>query len=181
MIISQTKVFNIFPGATRISSFSKILKPNCKRYTYEYIPVRELLAEISNSNKKSCLTIDCRNFNFLGPSKFKTSADSGTEQICYYNRKDKSFIRFLAIRKETADDSVIFEIKNILEQTKTSGFDYYDINSKLEEINDGRSDDNRTNFKRSVSESGATTIEEENLSEKSQDFFQDDNVVIKKN
>ena len=39
---------------------------NCKRYTFEYISTRELWLnrlyfEISNSNKKSCLTINCRN------------------------------------------------------------------------------------------------------------------------
>ena len=67
---------------------------NCKRYTFEYIPTRELWLnrlyfEISNSNKKSCLTIDCRNFNFLGPSKFRTNAESGTEKICHYNRNRK--------------------------------------------------------------------------------------------
>ena len=37
-----------------------------------------------------------RDVNDLGPGKFKTRADSGTEQICYYNRNktDTSFKLF---------------------------------------------------------------------------------------
>ena len=90
----------------------------------------------------------------LGPSKFRNNAESGTEQICYYNRnqKDKSFNRFLALRKETANESIIFEIRNIVEETKTGSFDYYDINSELEEFNSGRFDDSRSNLKRPISE-----------------------------
>ena len=159
MIISQTKIFNIFPGSVQILSISKILTANCKRYTCEYIPTREfwlnrLYFEISNSNRKGCLTIDFRDFNSLGLSKFKTDAESGTEQICYYNRnrKDKSFNRFLALRKETTKGSIIFEIKNIVEETKTGSLNYYDINSELEAFNNGRADDNRTTLKRPISE-----------------------------
>ena len=101
MTISQAKIFNIFPRSIQISSISRILTTNCKRYTYKYIPIRELWLnrlyfEVSNSNKKSCLTINCRNFNSLGPSKFRTNAENITEQIFYHNRnrKDKSFNRF---------------------------------------------------------------------------------------
>ena len=98
--LSQTKIFNIFLDSIPVSSISKMLTANRKRYAYEYIPTTELrylkyqlYFEISNSNKKSCITIDCRNFNSLGLSKFRTNAESGTEQICYYNtnRKDKPF------------------------------------------------------------------------------------------
>ena len=56
------------------------------------------------------------------------------------------------LRKETANDSIIFEIKNIVEETKTGSFDYYDINRELEELNNGRADDNRTTVKRPTSE-----------------------------
>ena len=111
MIISQTKIFNRFPGSIHVSAISKIPTTNCKRCNHEYIPTRELWLnrlyfEISNSNKKECLTIDCRNFNLAGQSKFRTNADNGERQICYYNRnkKDKSFNRFLALRKQKAGE-----------------------------------------------------------------------------
>ena len=60
----------------------------------DYIPARELWLkkiyfEILNYNKKDCLTIDRRNFNSLGSSKFRTKAETGTEQIRYYNRNQK--------------------------------------------------------------------------------------------
>ena len=118
MIISQTKIFNIFPGSIQVSAISRILTTNCKRYTYQYIPGRELWLnklyfEISNSNKKECLTIDCRNFNSIGPSKFRTNAEDGQRQICYYNRnkKDKLFNRFLALRKQDAGENITLKQK----------------------------------------------------------------------
>ena len=91
MIISRTKIVKIFPGTIQISSNSKILTAKCKKYTCKYIPTRELWLSrlyfgISNSNKKIRVTINCRNFNYLGLSKIRTNAESGTEQICYYNR-----------------------------------------------------------------------------------------------
>ena len=92
---------------------------NCKRYTFDYITTRDLWLnglyfEISNSGKKECLTIDCRNFNLIGPSKFRTSAESDTPQIFYCNRnkKDKSFNKFLALRNQNAGEDITFEIKN---------------------------------------------------------------------
>ena len=52
-IISQTKMFNIFQATSVI----KVLYSYCSRYTYEYIPQRDLWLnqlyfDISNSGKK---------------------------------------------------------------------------------------------------------------------------------
>ena len=90
MILPQTKIFNIFPGSIQVSSVVKILSSYCSRYTYEYIPHRDLWINrlyfnISGSNKKQCLTIDIRDVNDLGPSRFRTQADNNQEQICFYN------------------------------------------------------------------------------------------------
>ena len=54
MILSQTKIFNIFPGSLRTSSVAKIPSSYCNRYTYKYTPHRDLwwnrlYFEISNS------------------------------------------------------------------------------------------------------------------------------------
>ena len=43
-------------------------------------------------------------------------------------------------------------MKNIVEETKTGSFDYYDVNSELEEFNNGRVDDNETTLKRPIPE-----------------------------
>ena len=57
MILPQTKILNIFPGSLQTSSVIKILSSYCNRYTYEYIPHKDLWLnrlyfEISNSSEK---------------------------------------------------------------------------------------------------------------------------------
>ena len=90
MILSQTKIFNIFPGSLLTSSVIKILSSYCNAYTYEYIQAIDLWLncsyfEISNSSKKQCLTIDMRHVNDLGPAKFRSGAKNDKEQVCYYH------------------------------------------------------------------------------------------------
>ena len=41
MILTQTKIFNIFPGSIETSSIVKILCSFCSRYKYNYVPSRE--------------------------------------------------------------------------------------------------------------------------------------------
>ena len=81
MILAQRKLFNIFPGSVQDSLIVKILSSFCSRYKYNYIPCRDLWInqlyfDISNSSKKQCLTIDTREANDLGPTKFRTQADN---------------------------------------------------------------------------------------------------------
>ena len=78
MILSQTKIFNIFPSTVQLGNMSKILTNNCDRETLKYIPKRELWInrlyfEIANRKDYSCLTID---FSESGPSKYRTEADN---------------------------------------------------------------------------------------------------------
>ena len=88
MILSQTKVFDFFPGSVQALSIIKILSSFASRYKNNYIPnrnlwINRLYYEISNSRQKQCLTTDTRDVNELGPAKRRTQADSRTEQICY--------------------------------------------------------------------------------------------------
>ena len=101
MILSQTKIFNFFPGSIQATGLIRILFPFASRYKHTYIPHRDLwinrlYLEISNSTQEQCLTIDKMDINDLAPAKFRTQADSDTEQLCYYNRnkKDTSFNSF---------------------------------------------------------------------------------------
>ena len=120
MILSQTKIFNLFPGSIQASSLVNILSSCCSRYTYEYIPHRDLCLNrlyfnISSSNKKQRQTIDTRHVNDLGSARFRTGADNNNEQVCYYNRnkKDETFNCFLALRKQTSTaDKIIFNSVN---------------------------------------------------------------------
>ena len=142
MILSKRKIFNIFPGSIQPSSVVQILSPYCSRYTYEYIPYRDLwlnrlFFNIFSSNKKQCLTIDTRDVNDLGPARFRTQADNKNEQICYYNRnkKDKTFNCFLALRKQTlTTDKIIFSTKNPIDKSNKKDI-YFEINDELSEFN----------------------------------------------
>ena len=144
MILSETKIFNIFPGSWQTSSVIKILSSKCNRYTYKYILHRDLCLnrlyfEISNSSKKQCLAIDMRHVNDLGPSKFRTGASNNKEQICYYNynKKDRAFnFFFLAVRKQTLTDVIIFTIVNLIDKSNKYKDIYFKIGDELREVND---------------------------------------------
>ena len=89
--MSQTKIFNFFPGSAQASSILRILSSLANRYKNTYIShrniwINRLYFEISNSQEKQCLTIHIRDVNAFGPGKFRTYANNGTRQICYYNR-----------------------------------------------------------------------------------------------
>ena len=86
MILSQTKIFNIFPSSIQLGNMLKILTNNCDRETIKYILARDLWINrlyfsLSNDSKNSCLTIDCRK---SGPAKYRTHTDNNFDQICYY-------------------------------------------------------------------------------------------------
>ena len=125
-----------------MSSVSKVLSINWNRYNFDYIPNRDLWLnrlyfEISNSNKKDCLTTDCCNFNSIGSSKYRTSAESDKPQICCYNqnKKDKLFNKFLLMRKQSAGDNFVFEIENIVEETNNVDILYYKVTNELIKFN----------------------------------------------
>ena len=89
MILSQTKIFNIFPSAVQLGNILKILTNNSDRETIKYIPSRDLWINrlyfsIANEKSYSCLTIDCRK---SGPVKYRTQADNTFKQCPYYAQK----------------------------------------------------------------------------------------------
>ena len=91
MIISQTKIFNIFPSAVQLGNLSKLLTNNCDRETLKYIPKRELWInrlyfEIGNRKDYSCLTIDCGKSD---PLEYRTEAENNVLQTCFFSQKKK--------------------------------------------------------------------------------------------
>ena len=126
MILSRTKILNIFTGSIQASSAIKVLISYCNRYTYEYIPhrglwINRLYFDISNSSKKQYLTVDTRNVNDLGPARFRIQADSNKEQIYYYNRNEKenNFNCFSDLRKQASTaDKILFYIVNLIDTRK---------------------------------------------------------------
>ena len=106
--MSQTHIFNFFPGSIHRSRILKTLSLFARRQKNTYIPnqqawLNKLYFQISNSKEKKCLTIDTRVVNKLGPGKFRTSADNREEQICYFNRNksDTHFTYFSSKRVQT--------------------------------------------------------------------------------
>ena len=92
MILSQTKIFNIFPSTVQLGNISKLLTNNCDRETLKYIPKRELWInwlyfEIANKRDYSCLTIDCGK---SGPSKYRTEADNNVRQLVFLVKRKKT-------------------------------------------------------------------------------------------
>ena len=113
-------------------------------YRNTYIPnrniwINRLYFDISNSKIKQCVTVNTRDVNDLRPGKFRAQADSGTEQICYYNRNKKytSFNCFLATRKETSPSEINFSIVKVIDDVNK----HYSINYDIDdEISDFKSD-----------------------------------------
>ena len=113
--MSQTHIFNFFPGSIYSSRTLKTLSLFASRQKNTYIPnqqlwLNRLYFQISNSKEKKCLTIDTREVNELGPGKFRTSTENGTEQTCYFNRNksDSHFSSYNA--KRVSRDNLVFSI-----------------------------------------------------------------------
>ena len=122
MILSQTKIFNIFLLSIQLGNILKISTNKCSRDTTNYIPARGLWINrldfsLSNESKYSCLTIDYRK---SGPAKYRTKADNNFEQFCYFhqNKKDRLFNTFLAKRVEENNNSLVFKIDSVTNTTK---------------------------------------------------------------
>ena len=120
MILSQTKIFNIFPPSIQLGNMLKILTNNCNRETVRYIPARDLWIirlYFSLSNESKYLCIDCRK---AGPTKYRTNANSYFEQFFYFgrNKKDRLFNKLLAKRVGAYDNSLILQIDSMINVTK---------------------------------------------------------------
>ena len=106
IIMSQTHMFNFFPGSVYNGTILRTVSLFANKYENSYVPTHNiwlsrLSYNISNSKQKQCLTTYTRDVNDLGPGKFRTSADTGTRKICYYNpnKSDTCFNSFLATRE----------------------------------------------------------------------------------
>ena len=164
MIMSQTHIFNFFPGSIHSSRILKTLSLFASRQKNTYLPnqqvwLNKLYFQISNSKEKRCLTIDTRDVNELGPVKFRTSANNGEEQTCYFNRNrsDTHFTSFFVKRTQTnptrfsiakpnsdfelVNKSLDFELNSLISNGQSKR-EHQQINS--ENFNNGRSNRSET-------------------------------------
>ena len=87
MIMSQTHIFNFFPGSIHSGRILKTLSLSASRQKNTYVPTNQiwlnrLYFQISNSQEKTCLTVDTRNISDFGSGKFRTRTDNAQEQHC---------------------------------------------------------------------------------------------------
>ena len=78
-----------------------------------------------------------RNENDLEPEKFRTEAEIDKEQVCYYNynKKDRAFNRFLAVRKQTSTDAIMFSIVNVIVKSNNHKDNYFKVGDELRKCN----------------------------------------------
>ena len=152
---------------------------------------------MSNSKEKQCLTVDTRDVNDHGPVKFRTQADNGLRQICYYNRNktDISFNSFLTSREQTSQKGEIeFSIVKVIDNINKSNISYSELGDELNNFNNGNIQSKLQQLSESNIVGGTdyhikTETEQQtnddNIQDmdelaKSQDFFQDNNAIRKK-
>ena len=116
-MMSQTHIFNFFPGSIHSGRILKTLSLFANRQKHTYLPnnqvwLNKLYFQISNSKEKKCLTVDTRDVNDLGPGKFRTSAENNEEQNCYFNSNntDARFKSYIA--KRVSQDQLVFSISD---------------------------------------------------------------------
>ena len=78
-----------------------------------------------------------RNENNLEPGKFRTETEIDKEQVCYYNynKKDRAFNRFLAVRKQTSTDAIMFSIVNLIVKSNNHEDNYFKVGDELRKFN----------------------------------------------
>ena len=147
MIMTQTHIFNFFPGSLHSGKILKTLSLFPSRKKNSYVPsqnvwLTRLYFDISPSKEKQCLTDNTRPINDLGPGNFRTSADNGHEQTCYFNKgkSDTHFNSYFAKRRLISQRSGIrFSIVKVA--ASLNKLDAGDINLHTElkkNIFDGR-------------------------------------------
>ena len=130
-IISQTNSFNIFPKSVPLNTVSKILTDNVVRSQTKYVPLRNtwihrLFIDLSNEDKRHCLTINSNVTNTNGPGRFRTQAANPEKQVCYFGeRKNDQLYKIFnseRIKTENFDRGIYFKIVSIRSRTDFETF-----------------------------------------------------------
>ena len=138
-MMSQTHIFNFFPGSIHSGRILKTLSLFANRQKHTYLPnnqvwLNKLYFQISNSKEKKCLTVDTRDVNDLGPGKFRTSAENNEEQNCYFNSNntDARFKSYIA--KRVSQDQLVFSISD---QISDQNFGHKNPKINFENLSNG--------------------------------------------
>ena len=150
MILSQTKIFNIFPLSIQLSNILKVLTKNCDRGMINYIPARDLWIprlyfSLSNESKYPCLIIDCWK---SGPAKYRAKVDNKFEKF----KKDRLFNKFLAKRVEVNNNSLDFKNGSVIMQRKTVKQKFIEQFKELKHLANWSDGNNRGSDRQQIAE-----------------------------
>ena len=141
-ILSQTKIFNIFPATVSINSIKKILENACIQKTSKYIPQTSLWisrpsVELANRNDKVCLTLDCTNTNKDGPGRFRTEAENPDCQLCYFHsaNDEQVYNKFASKRMKSNSSENNFHFKIVELKSKTNKDISFNTSEELHQLN----------------------------------------------
>ena len=154
--MSQTHILNFFPGSIYSGRILKTLGFFASRQKNGYVSnpqiwLNRLYFKISNSKEKNCFTIDTRDINEIGPGKFRTFAENGEVQTCFYNRNksDVYFDSYLAKRVVSLKNIKIF-----IEKTNFNCFDplykSFEFDQKISNLNLPESEEHSKSGKESI-------------------------------
>ena len=134
--------------------------------------------------------IDIRDVNNLGASEFRIGVENYKEKTCYfnYNKKDRVFNRFLAVRKKTPDREIVFSTVKLKNKSNKSEDIYYNLGDKLRKFVNVRIQPEqriRKVDKTEIRDQHLTEEEKNNAtimreSAKNWNFFQNKNAILKK-
>ena len=134
--------------------------------------------------------IDIRDVNNLGASEFRIGVENYKEKTCYfnYNKKDRVFNRFLAVRKKTPDREIVFSTIKLKNKSNKSEDIYYNLGDKLRKFVNVRIQPEqriRKVDKTEIRDQHLTEEEKNNAtimgeSAKNWNFFQNKNAILKK-
>ena len=86
-----------------------------------------------SNESKYFLTIDCRK---SCPEKYRTEANSNSEQFCYYgeSKKERLFDKFLAKKLNQNRNSLVFQIDSVVKVTKNGETNIYKAVQELKTL-----------------------------------------------
>ena len=160
----------------------KILTNNCDREAINYIPSRDLWINrlhfsISNEQKSSCLTIDCRN---TGPAKYRTNADN--DLLLRTEKKDRLYNKFLAKRINKDDENISFQIDSVINTSKNGEIKFYKAVDELKSLKKTMAEIMlENNMQNKLHSLICKTVEEERKMEEDLDLLYDNNGSQQKN
>ena len=107
------------------------------------------------------MTVDTRDVNDLGSGKFRTQAENGTRQICYYNRNktNTSFNSFLTKREQTSQlGEIKFSIVKVINNINKNNVKYSELGDELSSLNNDNIQSKLQRISESDTDDGKTTL-----------------------